>query len=62
LFSEYIKLADKYGYPKFEFVKRHALNFSKGIRNSVKLRTNICRVKDIEELKKDVLDFQKTVN
>ncbi|MDD5651451.1 MAG: tRNA dihydrouridine synthase DusB, partial [Candidatus Nanoarchaeia archaeon] len=41
LFSEYIKLADKYGYPKFEFVKRHALNFSKGIRNSVKLRTNI---------------------
>lgn len=59
LFLEYCKLADKYGYPKFEFIKRHALNFSSGIRNVVSLRKKISSIKNIEDLKKEMDSFKK---
>lgn len=59
LFFEYVKIADKYRYPKFELVKRHALNFTSGIRNSVSLRRNLNTVKNIEDLKKEMDSFIK---
>ena len=59
LFFEYAKIADKYGYPKFDFVKRHALNFSSGMRNSVSLRRNLNNIKNIKDLKKEMDSFIK---
>ncbi|MBU0963385.1 MAG: tRNA dihydrouridine synthase DusB [Nanoarchaeota archaeon] len=59
LFFEYTKIADKVGYPKFEFVKRHALNFSSGMRNVVSLRRKISTLKNIEDLKKEMDSFIK---
>lgn len=61
LFFEYLELAEKYDCPKFVFIKRHALNFSHGMRNCVKLRTKISTIKDIEELKKEFYKFKKLI-
>jgi len=50
-FMEYLKLAKKYKTP-FRNIKFQAMNFTKGITGSAKLRNNIAKIKDIKELEK----------
>lgn len=59
LFFEYIKLAEKYNCYKFVSAKRHALNFTGGIRNSVSLRRGISMTKNIEDLKEKINSFKR---
>ncbi len=49
--SEYLKLAKKYG-TKFSYVKKHIVKFTKGLKNSARLREEINKTKKIEEIKK----------
>jgi tRNA-dihydrouridine synthase len=50
-FKEYLKLAEKYKIP-FRNIKCQAMNFTKGVKDSAKLRKDISLVKNIDELKK----------
>lgn len=50
-FKEYIKLAEKYSF-NFKQIKLQAMNFTKGMKNSTKLRLEIFKTKNLEELKK----------
>lgn len=50
-FKQYLKLANKYNLP-FRQIKLQAMNFTKGIENSTKLRLEIFRVKNIEGIEK----------
>jgi len=50
-FADYLKLADKYKIP-FRRIKPQAMNFTKELRGSAKLRKEISQVKNLEELKK----------
>jgi tRNA-dihydrouridine synthase B len=50
-FADYIKLADKYNL-FFRFIKIQAMNFTKGINGSAKLRDEIAKVKNMTELEK----------
>jgi tRNA-dihydrouridine synthase B len=50
-FKDYLKLAKKYNLP-FRQIKFQASNFTKGLKNSAKLRNAISQVKNLEELKK----------
>jgi len=53
-FKDYLKLAKKYNLP-FRQIKLQAMNFTKGITGSAKLRDKIAKIKNIEELKKLIL-------
>ena len=48
-FKDYLKLAKKYNLP-FRQIKFQAMNFTKGMRNSKKLRLEIFKIKSLEEL------------
>jgi len=50
-FSDYLNLAKKYNLP-FRQLKFQAMNFTKGLRNSRKLRLEIFKIKNLEELEK----------
>ena len=50
-FADYLKLAKKYNLP-FRQMKLQAMNFTKGMRNSTKLRLEIFNIKNIEKLEK----------
>ncbi len=50
-FKDYLKLAEKYKL-QFRQIKFQAMNFTKGKRNSKKLRLEIFGIKNIEDLKK----------
>jgi tRNA-dihydrouridine synthase len=50
-FKQYLKLANKYNLP-FRQIKLQAMNFTKGIENSTKLRLEIFKVKYIEGIEK----------
>lgn len=50
-FKNYLKLAKKYSLP-FRQIKLQAMNFTKGLRDSTKLRLEIFKIKTIEELEK----------
>ncbi|MCX6750589.1 MAG: tRNA-dihydrouridine synthase family protein [Candidatus Pacearchaeota archaeon] len=50
-FKDYLKLAKKYSLP-FRQIKFQAMNFTKGLRNSTKLRLEIFKVKNTKELEK----------
>ena len=50
-FNDYLKLAKKYNF-SFTRIKYQALNFSKGIKSSKKLRAEIVKTKNVEELEK----------
>jgi len=50
-FKDYLKLAKKYNL-FFRQVKLQAMNFTKGMRDSAKLRLEIFKIKNIEELEK----------
>jgi tRNA-dihydrouridine synthase B len=50
-FSEYLKPAKKYHLP-FRQIKFQAMNFTKGLKNSSKLRLEIFKIKNLEELEK----------
>lgn len=50
-FQEYLKIAEKYNLP-FRQIKFQAMNFTKGLRNSKKIRLEIFKVKNLEEIKK----------
>jgi tRNA-dihydrouridine synthase B len=50
-FKDYLKLAGKYDLP-FRQIKFQAMNFTKGLRNSRKLRLEIFKIKTIKELEK----------
>lgn len=52
LFFNYLELADKYNLIKLPYIRRQALNFTKGVSNSVSLRGKISKAKSIEEIKK----------
>lgn len=54
-FSEYFKLAKKYKLP-FRQIKYQAMNFSKGQADAKKIRAGIARIKNLEELKKFLID------
>jgi nifR3 family TIM-barrel protein len=56
LFFEYCQLAEKYAL-KFADIKRQAMNFTKGIEKSAKLRNKIATTKNIQEIKKLINDF-----
>jgi len=49
-FTDYLKLAIKYKI-FFRQIKFQAINFTKGLKNSAKLRKDISEVKNLEELK-----------
>jgi tRNA-dihydrouridine synthase len=49
IFKDYLKLAKKYNL-SFARMKYQALNFSKGMKNSKKLRAEIIKTKIIEDL------------
>ncbi len=59
LFFEYLELVKKFESTKFISLKRHALNFSRGMKNCVKLRTKISTAKNIEEIEGDLNNFKK---
>jgi tRNA-dihydrouridine synthase B len=50
-FKDYLKLAKKYNLP-FRQIKLQAMNFTKGVRDSTKLRLEIFKIKNIEEVEK----------
>jgi len=58
LFYKYTKLAKKYKILKFAAVKRHTLNFTKGIYASTKLRREISKSKNINEIKTIIEKFK----
>jgi tRNA-dihydrouridine synthase len=49
-FKDWLKLSRKYNLP-FRQIKFQAMNFSKGKRNSRKLRNEIAKTKSVEEIK-----------
>ncbi|MDD5133039.1 MAG: tRNA dihydrouridine synthase DusB [Candidatus Nanoarchaeia archaeon] len=59
LFFEYLELTKKYDCFDFVNAKRHALNFMRGMPNIVKLRTKVSLTKNIEDMKKEIKEFQK---
>jgi len=50
-FEDYLKLAKKYNLP-FRQIKLQAMNFTKGMKDSTKLRLEIFKIKNLEELEK----------
>lgn len=50
-FEEYLNLAKKYQIP-FRQIKLQASNFTKGVKNSAKIRDKIARIKNIKELER----------
>lgn len=50
-FKEYLELTKKYKLP-FRQIKLQAMNFTKGMKNSTKLRLEIFKIKNLEELEK----------
>lgn len=52
-FADYINLANKYNL-FFRQIKFQAINFTKGLRDSAKLRNKLSQVKNLEKLKKQV--------
>ncbi|MFA5176117.1 MAG: tRNA dihydrouridine synthase DusB [Candidatus Nanoarchaeia archaeon] len=59
LFFEYLELTKKYDCFDFVNAKRHALNFMRGMPNIVKLRTKVSLTRNIEDMKKEIKEFQK---
>lgn len=55
-FNEYINLAKKYKLP-FRNIKFQAMNFTKGIKGSAKLRKKIARLKNIKELENKKINY-----
>lgn len=51
LFLEYLKLAEKH-YVDFSITKNHALQFTKGMNNSSKIRSELVKCKNVDELVK----------
>ena len=49
-FEEYLKLAEKYKIP-FNAVKHHAIYFTKGIFNSSRIRENLAKCINVDEIK-----------
>jgi len=57
LFFEYINLAEKYNL-QFNLIKNHAINFTKGLKNSSRFREKLSKCKNINELKKLISNNQ----
>lgn len=51
VFESYMKICEKYRYPKFKYVKRHAIDFTRGIKNSKTIREKLVKAKSIDEIK-----------
>ncbi|MBI4980884.1 tRNA dihydrouridine synthase DusB [Candidatus Woesearchaeota archaeon] len=60
-FFAYLKLAEKYNVD-FNYIKFHALSFTKGIAGSAQLREKLSRMKTVEEIKKEMEVLTKTIN
>lgn len=52
LFTEYLEIAKRYGYEKFDDYKRKAQDFTQGIKDSTTLREKISKTENLEEIKK----------
>lgn len=61
LFFEYLELTKKYDCFDFVNAKRHALNFMRGMPNIVKLRTKVSLTRNIEDMKKEIKEFQSNL-
>lgn len=61
LIERYIHLAKENDIYKFPGMKRHALDFTKGITNSVRLREKMAIAKDEDEIRQLVEEFKKTI-
>ena len=58
LFFKYLKFAEEHNCYDFVSAKRHLLNFTRGIPVSAELRRKICKVKELNELKNVVKEFE----
>ncbi|OYT36810.1 hypothetical protein B6U91_00335 [Candidatus Pacearchaeota archaeon ex4484_71] len=58
-FENYLDLAKKYGLP-FRQIKFHAMQFTKGVRGSRKIRNEMIKAKEVEELEKVVQSLFKS--
>ena len=48
-FQEYLKLAKKHNL-EFQQIKAHAINFTKGLEGSAKLRNKLATIKNLKDL------------
>jgi nifR3 family TIM-barrel protein len=60
-FFAYLKLAEKYNVD-FNYVKFHAMSFTKGIAGSAQLREKLSKMKKVEEVKKEMEKLTKSIN
>ncbi|MDP2908097.1 MAG: tRNA dihydrouridine synthase DusB [Nanoarchaeota archaeon] len=58
LFTEYLEIAKRYDYDRFDDFKRKAQDFTQGIRYSTILRDKIAKAENLEEIKKLLEDFE----
>lgn len=61
LFFEYLDLAKKYN-TRFATIKNHAVSFTKGIRGSVKVRKELSRINNLEDLIRVMKNMKKQKN
>ncbi|MAG02234.1 tRNA dihydrouridine synthase DusB [Candidatus Pacearchaeota archaeon] len=57
-FFEYLTLTKKHK-TEFQIIKRHAINFTKGMKGSARLRDKLVKIKDLKELSKEMKDFKQ---
>ena len=60
-FFAYLKLAEKYKVD-FNYIRFHAMSFTKGISGSAQLREKLSRMKTVEEVKKEMEILTKNIN
>lgn len=58
IFFDYLKLAKKYK-PSLNYIKLHAIYFTRGLRNSNELRVKLSRMKSLKEIESELTSFFK---
>jgi nifR3 family TIM-barrel protein len=58
-FNEYLELAKKHNL-EFQQIKSHAINFTKGLSGSAKLRNKLATIKNLKELTKEIKQFKNS--
>jgi nifR3 family TIM-barrel protein len=58
-FDEYLTLAKKHNLP-FNQIKSHAINFTKGLEGSSKLRNKLATIKNLKNLIKEIKQFKNS--
>ena len=58
-FNEYLKLAKKHNL-SFNQIKSHAINFTKGLQCSAKLRNKLATIKNLKDLTREIKFFRKS--